>query len=262
MQTAVDIEVDMQQAQEVWNKIQNGLQGTMTKQTFDHLYSGSQATEIRPPAEGDTVPTLVVELATANSVEWATATMQEKTEHFIERYLGYPLHIQYEARNHNAQTDDPEIHTELSDYNPQDSGFIVVSNYVSRYWQAYLGRGPFALWIVIRGYAWAAQKSGEWPTIGVLADILGVDRHTITGRSRNGEWQDGYINVLENEGIMVAKYRTNGYTYVVRDTLPLLTPIQATKMTQRMQAKHEAWLVQNHVNLEMWRRIAVQTIIQ
>jgi len=158
---------------------------------------------------------------------------------------------------------------ELIEFNPQEAGFVQVSNYALQFWQPLVGPTAFALWLTLRSFpaAWAEHVKPDWPSIQTMADICARhDRHKILGRApwSNHARTVGALETLEQHRIVwPRRYGTNRQTYYVfkvLNTLPLLTPTQIATLTPRLQARHARQLERAKVNYDEWQQLTLPTL--
>lgn len=245
-----------------WDQLLETLQGAMTVQTYDQLFHDSKCVKI----QNGEVKKMVIEVKNNYAQEFITARWLAKVMHYSELVLGDGYKFEFVTRDapmkatqDDTDPDEKDMIVELSNYDPQASGYIIVFTYTQRFWQSFLGRGPYALWDLLRGYAWTSQKTKVWPSIATLAGMLGTHRQTITGASKDSEWRDGWLDTLEKEYIVDSEMRQGRYVFTVRDKLPLLTPHQTAKLNPQLQANHMEWMKRNTINIYAWSAIKRQT---
>lgn len=262
METVTAIDTAVTAATE-WDEIVKAMRLKMAESTWQRFFIGSRGLEILP---GDK-PAMRVEVVSKPAREWIEAKFMGRIEDTAYKITGTEYEFVFIERGadggtEQASMDPEEIRVELSAYDPQDSGFIMVSNYVLTYWQPYLGTMCFLTWLVLRRYAWSCQQSEQWPALPLLSEILGTDRQSMTGRKRGGEWKPGYLEQLEEYGIVKVGTKHGSYIYKVADTLPILTPRQAAKLPDQLQANHLKWMARNRIDIERWKTCNKETYIR
>jgi len=170
---------------------------------------------------------------------------------------------------------------ELVTFDPAQKGFVMVSNYALQFWQPYLAtrerengaRSPvaFQLWQALRSFpaAWNGRNSPWWPSVQTLADIVANgNRHKLLGRAERKDRTRtvGALEVLEQERIVWTQAYGDGrdtiYYFRVLDNLPLLTPAQAAKLTQRLQERHQREVSKCNLDYLEWEQLTMPSLLQ
>lgn len=164
-----------------------------------------------------------------------------------------------------------QIAIELISFDPTQRGFVMTSNYATRFWQPYLDlfgakASPFHLWVTLKSFAYECQKE-TWPSIQTLADICAKgQRYKILGRAeRKGCGRIvGALEILEEQRIVYANRKGSGrkisYRFRVLENLPLLTPRQVEDLTSRLQKAHKRFLEQSRIDYEEWEQMTLPTL--
>ena len=249
---------------DLWPRILAAIEQQTTSATFEYLLRGAQGV-----IEDDV---LTIQLETETAVEWVDARMMPLIERTAARLAGRRLIVEVGTQpvapdTAAAVAQEPEVSVELLRLNPQQFGFVKVSNYAVRFWQPYLGVQPFALWITLRSFAYTANRA-VWPSIQTLADICsGGNRHALLGRAARGSRaaQEGALTVLETERIIRVVRRGAGtgmaYSFRVVDPLPLLTPFQVERLALGLRLAHERFVKKISVDLELWRGVGLESLV-
>lgn len=144
---------------------------------------------------------------------------------------------------------------------------VRTSHYAVRFWRPLIGVIPFSLWELLRSYHFFVKHhNGEWPSIKLLMDSLGISRHVLLGRAacKGREAQIGAIEVLEREGVLQHHTKGDGrhqvhYFTRVRQQLPILTPYQVNQLTELKQEEHRRFLSYYGFNEAKWLGISYQS---
>lgn len=162
------------------------------------------------------------------------------------------LHGQ-EGRAETKQPIDASFEVEEIECDPTRRGYTQVPNYFSYYWTPLLGAKAALTYERICSFA-HGKKEDCYPSIGLLADILAVDRHDLTGRNRcdhrpgrKGKYyQKGVIQILAEHGLLrVESEDTKSgphYLFKFQKFPPLLTDEQISHLPSRLQRKHKELL--------------------
>jgi len=166
-----------------------------------------------------------------------------------------------------------QIAVELVSFDPTQRGFIMTSNYATRFWQPYLDLfntpiSPFQLWLTIKSFAYDCQKE-TWPSIQTLADICAKgQRYKILGRApRKGAGSvTGTLEVLEEQRIIYVRKRGAGrkirYRFRVLENLPLLTPKQVEGLSSILQRGHKEFLQRCEIDYEEWEQMTLPSLTE
>jgi hypothetical protein len=130
--------------------------------------------------------------------------------------------------------------------------YLMVPHYTFRFWQPLLGVRAYALFVTLNHCADAHKYFGEpLPSIEALVEMIGYgSRHTLLGRgpTKGRPPQTGILDLLVETGLarLWRTGRGQGTRYVFAvypvEDLPLLTPFQVGKLSDRKQREHETWL--------------------
>jgi hypothetical protein len=167
------------------------------------------------------------------------------------------------------RTSDGSIEVEEVEFDPTRRGYTQVPNYFSYYWTPLLGAKAALTYERICSFA-HGKKDNCYPSIGLLADILAVDRHDLTGRMRRDSrpgrqqeyYQTGFLQQLVEAGLLRIETREhhggrNHYKFVVVKSPPLLSPDQVAQLPPRLQRKHQDLLNDCQKEREDFARMAV-----
>jgi hypothetical protein len=272
----------------LWEEAKKMIRGELTGSTF--------AAQVAPTtfARADEARDILYLRATSHfSAEWLAARLRPVVERAVEIVADRPVDVRFldgsapDAEREIAprmvveQVDDFE--GPLPDRTPRKTvgagdvfvrshsvdplrGFVATSHYSARFWRPYLGTEAFALWEVLRSFAFFVERGrGEYPGLATLADVVGVDRRALTGRADRPH-VPGLIDVLRRE--RVVRYRTRGsgpavaHFFDVLDSLPLLAPAQVVDLSPRLVALHEEFaLFFPAYDWSAWKAIASRTLI-
>ena len=161
----------------------------------------------------------------------------------------------------------PVSPVDLVEFDPTGRGWVKSPNYVIRFWQPYLTNIPFAVWLVLRSFAYNDYRLA-WPSVQTIADICaGGNRCQIVGRAAHKGHKRrtvGAFEVLERERVLCKRLRGEGcsisYVYRVLDPLPLLAPAQVHKLSRGLQEAHDRFISQAHLDLQEWNKLTVPTL--
>ena len=170
---------------------------------------------------------------------------------------------------------------ELVNFDLTTTGFVMTSNYAWQYWQPYLAiiekreygartRVTFNLWNTLRSFpaAWTTRQQPEWPSIEMLTSMLVCGRDKITGRAACSARNEtiGALEILETEHIVWVVTRGLGrdriYAFRVRDNLPLLTPVQLSKLDLRLQERHARELAKCKLDYREWEQLTLSSLLE
>jgi len=169
---------------------------------------------------------------------------------------------------------------ELVNFDLTTTGFVMTSNYAWQYWQPYLAmiekehgahtRVTFNLWNTLRSFpaAWTTRQQPEWPSVEMLTSMLVCGREKITGRAARSNRSEviGALDILETEHIVWVVIRGSGrdriYAFRVRDNLPLLTPVQISKLDSRLQERHMRELARCKLDYGEWEQLTLSSLLE
>jgi len=150
-------------------------------------------------------------------------------------------------------TAEESFEVETVEVDPTRRGYTKVPNYFAYYWTPLLGAKGALTYERLCSFA-HGTKEECYPSVALLADITGVDRHDLTGRvrrdrrpGRRGEYyQPGYFQRLAEQGLVQVSTEerrgTRHYRFKVLKFPPLLTPEQLARLSPRLQRKHQELL--------------------
>ena len=276
----------------VWNEILTKLGQQMTLATFDTWLRDSRLVS----QEDDR---LVVSVRSHYAVDWLSNRLEDTVLRTAARVLGRPVEVSFVAANGNQAPDDDgdvdpadadlrpdcRIAIELVNFDLTSAGFVMTANYVWHFWQPYfaeLERATgarntgcvFCLWNTLRSFpaAWAERGQPHWPSISTLADMVAKgNRHKIIGRSAHGKKRYytrtvGALEILENERVVwshpIGTGRDTIYYFKVLNKLPLLTPAQVGKLSERLQERHAREIQRCRLEFEDWRQLSLPTLVK
>jgi hypothetical protein len=181
------------------------------------------------------------------------------------------------------QPPDCRYSVELVHFDPRDAlGYVQAANYELHFWQPYLitverehgmrNTGvSFALYLTLKSFPahYSSQHRPQWPSIQTLADMVAKgNRHRIMGRCERTDRPAivGALEILEDHRIVWLKSRGAGtqvtYAFRVLEPLPLLTPTQVERLSQRLQQRHEAALARCQLNYHEWEQLTLPMLTQ
>ena len=163
-----------------------------------------------------------------------------------------------EAHTSNSLTADTSFEVEELEFDPTRRGYTQVPNYFAYYWTPLLGAKAALTYERICSFA-HGKKDTCYPSISLLADILAMDRHSLTGRMRRDSrpghrqeyYQPGFLKQLVEAGLLRMETRPhhggrNHYKFTVVKYPPLLSPDQVAQLSPRQQRRHQALLEDCH----------------
>lgn len=258
-------------ANTLWSRALPLLQGQMTRATFDTWIRGTAA-----ELDGDVLTVLVRDDL---ALDWVAHRLSQIIAQTMQM-LGHTGPIKYAIGAAPAPPNSSDIPTdatdeppeasarptqarasvELVEFDPTKRGWVQVGSYAIRFWMAYLGQGPFCLWLALRSFA---QAGAAWPSITTLADIVANgDKQRLIGRQRNGKWVPGWLDDLERERLIWYKKDESGhYHFRVLDSLPLLTPTQTGRLRPGLQRAHDAFLQRANLDFEEWQQLTLPSLV-
>ena len=98
--------------------------------------------------------------------------------------------------------------------------------------------------------------------------MLVCDREKITGRAAYSGHNEvvGALEILETKHIVWVVVRGLGrdriYTFRVRDNLPLLTPVQVSKLDLRLQERHARELAKCKLDYGEWEQLTLSSLLE
>lgn len=285
----------MNTSEDIWNKfILPNLAMQMTEATFVTWLHDSRLVS----QENDQ---LVVGVRNHFAVDWLSTRLYDTVLRTAERFIGRPVEVTFVVANGDGQVQpdddgtvdpaqadirpDSRIAIELVNFDPLRAGFVMTSNYAWQYWQPYLTAREhetgarntgvaFCLWNTLRSFpaAWAESGRPQWPSIYTLADMVARgNRHKLLGRNAYGKTRHysraiGALETLENERIVwpqtIGTGRDTIYLFRVLDNLPLLTPAQIGKLSERLQERHAREIERCRLEFEQWQQLSLPTLLR
>lgn len=158
-----------------------------------------------------------------------------------------------EERKYETRTSEGSFEVEEVEFDPTRRGYTKVPNYFAYYWTPLLGPKVALTFERLRSFA-HGDKEECHPSVGLLADVLGIDRHDLTGRMRRDRregrqceyYQKGIFQILAEHGLLRIDIEDgpNGrhYRFKTLKYPPLLTSKQLAQLPLRLQRKHQALL--------------------
>lgn len=168
---------------------------------------------------------------------------------------------------------DGSFEVEEVEFDPTRRGYTQVPNYFAYYWTPLIGAKAALTFERICSFA-HGKKQESYPSIGFLADILGVDRHDLTGRIRRDRrpgrqkeyYQKGLIQQLAEAGLLRVQIEEQRggphYKFTVLKYPPLLSPEQIAQLPARLQRKHQELLDRCQKDREAFARPAFPMKLQ
>jgi hypothetical protein len=277
----------------IWNDILYNLKLQMTQATFDTWLKTSELIS----QEDDH---LAVAVRSQYAVDWLSTRLNDTILRTAERIIGHPVQVTFVVADNGKlpQDDDRDVESadadirpdcriavELINFDPLRAGFVMTSNYAWQYWQPYLAAREretgalntgvaFCLWNTLRSFpaAWAEKGRPHWPSICTLADMVAMgNRYKLLGRNERGKGRTkrrrviGVFSILEDEHIVwvhpIGMGRDIIYHFRVLDNLPLLTPVQISKLSPRLQERHAREIERCRLEFEQWQQLSLPTLL-
>lgn len=167
--------------------------------------------------------------------------------------MSYKKADRQEVRKPETRMTDGSFEVEEVEFDPTRRGYTKVPNYFAYYWTPLLGPKVTLTFERLRSFA-HGDKEECHPSVGLLADVLGIDRHDLTGRMRRDHregrrceyYQKGIFQILAEHGLLRIDIEDgpNGrhYKFKTLKYPSLLTPEQLAQLPPRLQRKHQALL--------------------
>jgi len=275
----------MNASDNVWDKIKYDLSLQMTTATFDTWLRNSRLIS-------EEINRLTVAVANHFALDWLSTRLNDTVLRTAARTLGRPVEVQFIVSDDGQEQPgqaEPDVPTDspvaIEIVNLDITiGFVMTSNYAWGYWQPYLAaiereNGAltpiaFCLWNTLRSFPAAWQQGRpQWPSIFTLADMVARgNRHKVMGRNERGRDSTkrprmvGALEILENEHIVwprtVGTGRDTVYYFRVLDSLPILTPAQIGKLSERLQERHERELERRKLDFIEWQQLTLPTLLE
>ena len=159
-------------------------------------------------------------------------------------------HAQPGQRPECSAAADAPITVETIECDPTRRGYTNIPNYFKYFWAPVLGLKAAATYELLCSFAHGTQTQC-YPSVGLLADTLGIDRHDLTGRMRRDSrpghcpeyYQKGTFQILAEHGlcriIIEERHGTRHYRFQLRKSPPVLTPEQLAQLPERIQRRHQ-----------------------
>ena len=273
---------------DVWEKVKYDLSLQMTEATFDTWLRNSRLIS-------EEINRLTVAVANHYAVDWLTTRLNDTVLRTAARTLGRPVEVQFIVSDDGQHPDQDETDTdvptdcrvaiEIINFDPTTAGFVMTSNYAWQYWQPYLAAVErangalttgvsFCLWNTLRSFpaAWVMTGRPQWPSIFTLADMVARgNRHKIMGRSEYGQKRKhsrmiGALEILENERIVwphtIGTGRETVYCFRVLNSLPILTPLQIGRLSERLQERHAREIERCKLDINDWEQLTLPTLLE
>lgn len=152
------------------------------------------------------------------------------------------------------------LSVELVTFDPTQRGWVQLGSYAIRFWQPYLGDGPFRTWFTLRSFA---RNNEAWPSVQLLADITANgNKQKLIGRTMKGEWREGWLERLETERVIWYRREGKKYRFRVLENLPLLTPFQVATLSKRLQGAHKQFLDQCRLDYAGWQALSMPSLVR
>jgi hypothetical protein len=157
------------------------------------------------------------------------------------------------GRQSELRKAEESFEVEEVEFDPTRRGYTPVPNYSKHFWTPLIGLKAAATYELLCSFA-HGKKDECYPSVGLLADILGVDKHDLTGRVRRDRrpgrrpqyYQKGMFQILAEHGLAKATVEErNGnkhYRFRVLKAPPLLTSDQIARLPERLQRRHRELL--------------------
>ena len=174
-------------------------------------------------------------------------------------------HAQTGQRPERSAAVDAPITVETIECDPTRRGYTNIPNYFKYFWAPLLGLKAAATYELLCSFAHGAQTQC-YPSVGLLADTLGIDRHDLTGRMRRDSrpghcpeyYQKGTFQILAEHDlcrvIIEERHGTRHYRFQLRKSPPLLTAEQLAQLPERIQRRHQQLLARCAQEAEVFAR--------
>ena len=153
------------------------------------------------------------------------------------------------------------------DWNAMDYlGYLRTPSYYDLFLQPLVGSVGYGVWRLLKCLYYAPrQRFTRERRIAVdhMSSRLRCHRQAITGclRRRDGQrtWQPGAFDALQREAVAAVREEGNGRrrSYRVRalNSPPILTPIQAGRLSPVLQEAHDKWIEYAQLDLKAWYQL-------
>jgi len=263
----------------VWTAAKEQLRLQMTQATFDTWIKETE--QIGDLEAG----TLTIGVPTAFAQDWLANRLYETLQRSVIRVTGSEVELLFVVEPLLSSTNgsgdaapEPELEpgqlaVQLFSFDPTQRGFVMTSNYATRFWQPYLDLfkakvPPFTVWQTLKSFAFECQMK-DWPSIEMLADICARgQRYKLLGRAeRKGCGRIvGAFEVLEGERIIYIKKtgraKRISYHFRVMENLPLLTPRQVERLPERVQRSHKNFIKKCQIDYEEWEQMTLNSLME
>ena len=174
-------------------------------------------------------------------------------------------HAQAGQRPERSAAIDAPITVETIECDPTRRGYTNIPNYFKYFWAPVLGLKAAATYELLCSFAHGSQTQC-YPSVGLLADTLGIDRHDLTGRMRRDSrpghcpeyYQKGTFQILAEHDlcriIIEERHGTRHYRFQLRKSPPLLTAEQLARLPERIQRRHAQLLARCAQEAEVFAR--------
>jgi hypothetical protein len=253
---------------QIWQTTLDQLELQMTSATFNTWLLRTHLLAFE-----DDVATVGVHNSYA--LDWLENRLQTMITQTLAQVCGRPIRVRFVVFNTELQSAPAETEAEAAVQDQQDKPFVApefdwrgvgwfpVSEYESRFWAPVLGRIAWRIWEIVRETDHRKQKDVWTPerrwSAPELAEMVPCSRHSVTGVIRQSGEQRGALKRLCDLDLArmtkQAKIERDPHTiYVlsVRVRMPLLIPVFATELPDRLQCLHDAWLGDHGLDPKDW----------
>jgi len=260
----------------IWTAAKEQLRLQMTQATFDTWLKETH--QIGDLEEG----TLTIGVPSAFAQDWLEHRLIDTIRRTVASVAGQPVTVAFTVETtpsaNGSDETEPELEpgqlaVQLFSFDPTQRGFVMTSNYATRFWQPYLDLfkakvPPFLVWQTLKSFAFECQLK-DWPSIEMLADICARgQRYKLLGRAeRKGCGQIiGAFEVLEAERIIYIKKKGRAkrisYHFRVMENLPLLTPRQVERLPERVQRSHKNFIKKCQIDHDEWEQMTLNSLME
>jgi hypothetical protein len=160
---------------------------------------------------------------------------------------------QHEGHEETKLSSTAAFAVELIECDPTRRGYTPIPNYFKHFWTPLIGHKVASVYEMICSFA-HGDKDDCYPTIGLLAASLAIDKHDLTGRQRRDSrpgrtaayYQKGIFAMLEHFGLLRIVIEPGRwkkcYTFRVVKFPPLLTDDQLAQLPPMLQKRHQRLL--------------------
>jgi len=172
-------------------------------------------------------------------------SLSAKEYHDSNSYDNPPLKNNFPVNGNGNHA--PAVDTPLSDTQDLDSSYLGVARipeYFNIFWTPIVGAKAALLYVLIFTHCYG-NKTSCFPSLELLAAILNVDRHTLTGRERTNKktgqryHKEGLIEILLRHGLVTMSRRGKSFLYELIKVPPMLSKEQLNALPVILQKRHE-----------------------